>query len=180
MGSRLSGQYRTDTQTTVEACLCLDLQWFLWLGAGQAGGRWEGTVCWPAGAQPSSATIGYVLDLREPPGLHLTYERHVAGEPPPVEPLVYCIPLISSPQHDSRRWFMCPLGREEIACGRRVRKMYFPPGRTYFGCRHCYELTYASRQARGPALVREWPEITMTRTDVVEARLLGAGQQSRE
>jgi hypothetical protein len=31
-------------------------------------------------------------------------------------------------------------------CGRRVGKLYLPPGASYFGCRHCYELTYKSCQ----------------------------------
>lgn len=39
-----------------------------------------------------------------------------------------------------RWWFLCP-GRR---CGRRVAKLYFPPGNgvQYFLCRHCYDLTY--------------------------------------
>lgn len=33
-----------------------------------------------------------------------------------------------------------------VRCGRRVRKLYLPPGGRYFGCRHCYRLTYTSCQ----------------------------------
>jgi hypothetical protein len=29
-------------------------------------------------------------------------------------------------------------------CGRRVGKLYLPPGGLYYGCRHCYRLTYTS------------------------------------
>ena len=36
------------------------------------------------------------------------------------------------------------LVRNNVACGRRVRKLYLS-GR-YFGCRHCHNLTYRSRQ----------------------------------
>ena len=32
------------------------------------------------------------------------------------------------------------------ACNRRVAKLYLPPGGRYFGCRHCYRLTYRSVQ----------------------------------
>jgi hypothetical protein len=32
------------------------------------------------------------------------------------------------------------------ACNRRVGKLYFPPGGRYFGCRHCYCLTYRTVQ----------------------------------
>jgi hypothetical protein len=31
-----------------------------------------------------------------------------------------------------------------VGCGRRVGKLYLPPGGKYFGCRHCYNLTYTS------------------------------------
>jgi len=44
-------------------------------------------------------------------------------------------------------WFLCPIrdcsGR---VCGRRVGKLYLPPGEAYFGCRECRGLTYQSRQ----------------------------------
>jgi len=43
-----------------------------------------------------------------------------------------------------RWWFSCPciVGGEE--CGRRVGKLYRPPGSRYFACRHCHDLTYES------------------------------------
>ncbi len=41
-----------------------------------------------------------------------------------------------------RYWFICPL----TGCGERVGKLYLPPGGKYFGCRHCYQLTYISNQ----------------------------------
>jgi len=45
-----------------------------------------------------------------------------------------------------RWWFVCPLVVSGQACGRRVGKLYLPPGGRYFGCRHCYDLTYTSCQ----------------------------------
>lgn len=39
-----------------------------------------------------------------------------------------------------RFWFACPL------CRRRVGKLYLPPGKLHFACRHCHELTYTSAQ----------------------------------
>jgi hypothetical protein len=38
-----------------------------------------------------------------------------------------------------RWWGRCP-------CGRRVGKLYLPPGATRFACRYCHGLTYASCQ----------------------------------
>lgn len=44
-----------------------------------------------------------------------------------------------------RYWFICPLSRNDIYCGRRVGKVFCPPGANYYGCRHCYNLSYESR-----------------------------------
>ncbi|MCA9935611.1 MAG: hypothetical protein H6662_16250 [Ardenticatenaceae bacterium] len=45
-----------------------------------------------------------------------------------------------------RWWFTCPLVTNGRSCGRRVGKLYMPPGGQYYGCRHCYDLTYRSSQ----------------------------------
>ncbi len=55
--------------------------------------------------------------------------------------------LIKTPCHlgGHRWWFECPLVKGGIPCKRRVGILY--EGGDYFGCRHCYELTYSSRKA---------------------------------
>ena len=35
--------------------------------------------------------------------------------------------------------------KKSVFCGQRVAKLYKAPGANYFGCRHCYDLTYESR-----------------------------------
>jgi hypothetical protein len=52
-----------------------------------------------------------------------------------------------------RPWFLCPGNVNGVACGRRVAKLYLR-GR-YFLCRHCHDLTYASRQQRSALKVAE-------------------------
>ena len=42
-----------------------------------------------------------------------------------------------------RWWFICPLVVSGRACNRRVGALYLGNG-DYFGCRHCYNLTYES------------------------------------
>lgn len=44
-----------------------------------------------------------------------------------------------------RYWFICPLSKNSVYCGRRVAKLYKAPGANHFGCRHCYDLSYESR-----------------------------------
>ncbi len=47
-----------------------------------------------------------------------------------------------------RWWFICPLVSSGKACNRRVEVLYLGGGR-YFGCRHCYNLTYESQKESG-------------------------------
>lgn len=42
-----------------------------------------------------------------------------------------------------RWWFICPLTKKGVACNRLVGVLY--KDGDYFGCRHCYELTYKSK-----------------------------------
>lgn len=60
----------------------------------------------------------------------------------------YIIPIITTRPHlgGTRYWFRCPVVRDGKRCGRRVRKLYLPPGLNVFGCRDCYHLTYRSVQ----------------------------------
>lgn len=44
---------------------------------------------------------------------------------------------------DRRWWFICPLVVNGKVCNRRVGALYLANGK-YFGCRHCYDLTYES------------------------------------
>jgi hypothetical protein len=78
------------------------------------------------------------------------------GEPDVVQPkerVDYQIQLVATGCNFGglRWWFLCPLRRKGVNCGRRVEKLFLPskgfviPPR-YFGCRHCHELTYASTQ----------------------------------
>lgn len=64
----------------------------------------------------------------------------------------YKVPLVTTRPHFGgvRWWFLCP-GRR---CGRRVAKLYFPPGNgvKYFLCRLCYDLTYRSSQTHNKRL----------------------------
>lgn len=59
----------------------------------------------------------------------------------------YKVSLTTTPCHFGgvRYWFVCPLTTEGVYCGRRVGTLYLPPGGNYFGCRHCYNLSYKSR-----------------------------------
>jgi hypothetical protein len=61
----------------------------------------------------------------------------------------YKIPLTTTPCRYGgvRYWFTCPWYKNGVYCGRRVAKLY--KDGDYFACRHCYNLTYSSRNQSG-------------------------------
>lgn len=65
------------------------------------------------------------------------------------EDLDYKIPLTTTPCNYGgvRYWFICPWYANGKYCGRRVGVLYL--GGKYFACRHCYNLTYNSRNLGG-------------------------------
>jgi len=57
----------------------------------------------------------------------------------------YKVQLATTPCNygGTRYWFICPLSKNGVYCGRRVGVLY--KDGDYFGCRHCYDLTYSSK-----------------------------------
>ncbi len=63
----------------------------------------------------------------------------------------YKAQIVSTPCYFGGRrwWFICPLVKDGRVCNRRVGVLYLAGG-NYFGCRHCYNLTYkSSRESHG-------------------------------
>jgi hypothetical protein len=136
-----------DKKTTVEECLTLSASALAREGV-IARSPDAGFLSWTnttTGERTSS--LAYV---REIDGnwvtLHLRYTvTRRAGETHDIDlPIV----LLTTPSAvgGSRWWFACPLIVNGLPCGRRVGKLYLPPGTRYFGCRHCYDLTCTSCQ----------------------------------
>jgi hypothetical protein len=92
-----------------------------------------------------AGAVGYTFD-QALSVLHLQYtlEGPPGAEP---EPVAYAVQLEARPTRIGglRWWFLCPLMDRGRPCDYRAAALYLPPGQRYFGCRHCYELTYASR-----------------------------------
>lgn len=152
IGGYGSGQ-RWRKKRTADACRAIDtadLRRRGWLAAGTR----VGELTWPAVLPwQKASTVTCDVTVGEADGsLRLRYTP--ARDPDAT--LDYRVPLVATPcRLGGRRWFVCPLARGEVACDRRVRKVFLV-GR-YFGCRHCHDLTYRSRQrsdARAYALAR--------------------------
>jgi hypothetical protein len=100
-----------------------------------------GSFEWRRGSENASS-VSYLLTVGPTSGtLRLMYSMKSLNAD-----LDYSVALVTTRCHlgGVRWWFICPLVRNNVACGRRVRKLYLC-GR-YFGCRHCNNLTYRSQQ----------------------------------
>jgi hypothetical protein len=140
--------WRPAKKDTVEDCLSLDANRWMREGILKPG-------VWQAGR--------WRWEYRDGPGLPIDYAVDTQDMAFPTVRLAYSWAWRSSPQAESadyrvgltttrprfgglRWWFVCPLVVNGVACGRRVGKLYLPPGGRYFGCRRCYNLTYTSCQ----------------------------------
>ncbi|MCM8794581.1 MAG: hypothetical protein NC819_02095 [Candidatus Omnitrophica bacterium] len=142
------GRWRWDKKTTVEECRSLSTAKFRdWGIFKPAVGFASGTVQWKNSSDEVIASIGYSFSQTPSPRLTVFYTitRSATGEK---QDFNYFIELATVPCRFGglRYWFICPLVKDGCPCLRRVSKLYFPPSATYFGCRHCYNLTYESCQ----------------------------------
>jgi hypothetical protein len=147
MGGYGSG-FRGISKTTVEACLSIDAT--RWQREGilrPLCSGYDGRWFWlDPDTSKELASIRYESNCGETGGsIHLYYTSTCQQYKIPVD---YNVRLTTNktPWGKLRWWFICPLVVNERPCGRRVRKLYLPGGGRYFGCRHCYNLTYTSCQ----------------------------------
>jgi hypothetical protein len=94
-----------------------------------------------------SASVGYSFDPAQSV-LRLRYSLQNPGKQQP-DRLAYAVQLEAQPTRFGgvRWWFLCPLHINGKPCHAREGKLYLPPGQRYFGCCHCYDVAYTSREA---------------------------------
>jgi hypothetical protein len=133
-------------KTVVEDCLVLDINTFVKRvvppSVFQNLQDWEGSLVWRSlQAREIHAEAHYTLSWSdETPDLDLDYDVTTLGGAR--QHLRYSVSLESIPctYGGVRWWFTCP------QCERRVGKLYKPPLKQRFACRHCHHLTYRSAQ----------------------------------
>lgn len=114
----------------------------------------SGTITWTHGFSDTQNSIGFSVH-RDNWGtededvyviLKYTYSDHWTNEKSDME---LKVPLTTTPCHfgGKRYWFVCPLYKNGVYCGRRVGVLYFMG--KYFGCRHCGDVAYQSQFASG-------------------------------
>jgi hypothetical protein len=102
---------------------------------------------WKNQSGETTSNINYTV-LEDFRGVEFSYTIKSRFGEEEEEQIKYRIPLVTTPCNygGQRYWFICPWYAGGIYCGRRVAKLYLPSGDKYFACRHCYDLSYKSRQ----------------------------------
>jgi hypothetical protein len=99
----------------------------------------------------TTSSLGYEVDTTNPAHswIRLFYTITRTGDK-----VDYTVRLTSTRPYFGglRWWFICPLSVNGRICSRRVGNIYLPPYAQYFGCRHCYDLTYRSSQEAASVL----------------------------
>ena len=139
------GRYYYDKKDTVEACRSVSIL-FLRKHDYFCGCR-SGGIAWKNFYGEETSSIGIVVSTLDDDNYvrfqYTTTDRNT-GEKTKYD---YKVQLTTTPCNlgGVRYWFICPLSKKGVYCGRRVAKLYKAPGASYFGCRHCYNLSYESR-----------------------------------
>jgi hypothetical protein len=136
------GRRRSTSRLTVEDCPCC-----LCARSYQSSRSFEcppgttGTTTWTDSGGVVVGKIEYQVVGRGPTALALHLRRQYARVPhlTLVEEQLISITWTRPHLGGKRFWFLC-------ACGKRVGRLYIPPGHDNFRCRHCYNLTYETAQ----------------------------------
>lgn len=131
------GRYYWNSKTTVEQATQLSI--FKLKEFGLLSGYATSTLTWTRSLSGHKSSIGIIVSTHE---LYAQVNYTITDNTGSKNDFGYRIPLTTTPCHFGgvRYWFTCPLD-----CGRRVGTLYLTSGGQYFGCRHCYNLTYESR-----------------------------------
>lgn len=115
---------------------------------GYLNGWASGTMSWTSGFSDNKSSVGVEISTHsDEPYLRIHYTQ--TAQDGTKQDFDYKIPLTTTPCHfgGCRLWFVCPWYANGKYCGRRVGVLYL--GNKYFACRHCYNLTYNSRNLSG-------------------------------
>lgn len=128
-----------------EADWCKKIEiWWLLRDIKEKGGYKYTTVSWGENGSRGSVSIQVSVCNEEKYARFIyTQTDNSTGEKKDFD---YKVSIIETPCHlgGTRYWFKCHLYKSGVYCGRRVGVLY--KDGDWFGCRHCYDLTYSSRK----------------------------------
>jgi hypothetical protein len=164
------GRYYWDKKNTVEDCRSVSIA-FLKKHDYFCGYR-SGGIVWKDCYGEETSSIGVAVSTSDGDNYarfqYATTNRNT-GEKTEYE---YTVRLTTTPckYGGVRYWFICPLSKNGVYCGRRVAKLYKAPGADYYGCRYCYDLSYASRNETRTGKIAILGRAVMTEQRVDEFR----------
>jgi hypothetical protein len=141
------GGYYWDKKDTVEDCWSVSISFLRKHGYFSEPCSMSGTISWKNCYDEQVASISVTISTMDGEN-YIRFEYaitdHHSKEKTDYD---YKVALQTTPCNfgGARYWFTCPLSVNGVDCGRRVAKLYLVPGGNYFGCRHCYNLSYESR-----------------------------------
>jgi hypothetical protein len=133
------GRHCWTNRLTVEDCpLALDVLAFHRAGALICPADTTGTLKWTIpGELCPLGRLEYRVDQSGPTGLAIYIRRQCVRINLIVDEQRVSVATVRPHLGGERPWFAC-------GCGRRVGRLYLPPGQRSFRCRHCHYLTYRS------------------------------------
>jgi len=136
------GRYYFDAKTTVEQATQLNI--FKLKDFGLLRGYAATTLTWTRRLSGKKSSIGILVDIED---LYTKVNYAITDRNGNKTDYDYKISLTTMPCNFGgvRYWFICPLSVNGVYCGRRTGALYLASGGRYFGCRHCYNLSYESR-----------------------------------
>jgi len=142
-GQKNMGRYYWDKKGTVEEATRLSI--FKLKEFGLLRGYAATTLTWTRKLSGHKSSIGIIVDTENLYAkVNYTITDRNTDEKTDYD---YKISLTTTPCNFGgvRYWFICPLSINGVYCGRRTGTLYLASGGRYFGCRHCYNLSYESR-----------------------------------
>ena len=141
------GRYYFDKKDTVEDCRSVSISFLKKHDYLSENSCRSGGISWKNCYGEETSSIGIVVSTFESEKyvrFYYTVTSRSSGEKTEYD---YKVQLTTTPCNFGgvRYWFICPLSKRGVYCGRRVGKLYKAPGADYFGCRHCHNLSYESR-----------------------------------
>ena len=127
-----------------------------------------GTINWTSGWSENKSSVGINVSTLDEKYLRIYYtqaDRYTEEK----KDFDYKIPLTTTSCNygGKRYWFTCPWYKNGNYCGKRVGVLY--KDGDYFACRHCYNLTYASRNLSG--MSKKFGSITCPDVDELRGKV---------
>ncbi len=134
------GRWSNSKKSEADSLKKIEMSWLN--KQGMLSSWYFGTINWTHGWSGTKTSIGITVSTTEKT-VRLNYVQTESDGTK--KDFDYTIHLTETPCRygGTRFWFICPLVKSGVPCNRRVGVLY--KDGDYFGCRHCYDLSYSSR-----------------------------------